>query len=179
MKPLAALGRYKYVLAVAALGALLLAWPQRAGERTAAEATEEESGTREDLAATEAALEEILEAISGVGEAEVMLTLQSGGEKVLASDSTLRYSGSAQAPDDYERAAETVLISGGGEDDVVVTEERCPQYRGGRQRRGVPAGDGGGGGFDGPGRGPHRCGPGRRHRHKLRKGTGTWEENVT
>ena len=61
MKPLAALGRYKYVLVVAALGALLLAWPQRAGERTAAEATEEESGTREDLAATEAALEEILE----------------------------------------------------------------------------------------------------------------------
>lgn len=130
MKPLTALSRYKYVLVVAALGALLLAWPQRAGERTAAEATEEESGTREDLAATEAALEEILEAISGVGEAEVMLTLQSGGEKVLASDSTLRYSGSAQAPDDYERAAETVLISGGGEDDVVVTEERCPQYRG-------------------------------------------------
>ena len=129
MKPLAALSRYKYVLVVAALGALLLAWPQRAEER-AAEATEEESGTREDLAATEAALEEILEAISGVGEAEVMLTLQSGGEKVLASDSTLRYSGSAQAPDDYERAAETVLISGGGEDDVVVTEERCPQYRG-------------------------------------------------
>ena len=58
-------------------------------------------------------VEDILGKISGVGRVEVMLTLQSSGEKVLASDSTLRYSGSAQAPDDYERAAETVLISGG------------------------------------------------------------------
>ena len=29
MKPLEVLGRYKYVLLVVALGALLLAWPQR------------------------------------------------------------------------------------------------------------------------------------------------------
>ena len=131
MKPLAALGRYKYVLAVAALGALLLAWPQRTGESPAQE-TAGESGAllREDLSATEAALEEILSAIDGVGEVRVMLTLQSGGEKVLASDSSLRYSGSVQAPDDYQRATETVVVSGGGENGVVVTEERCPQYRG-------------------------------------------------
>ena len=75
-------------------------------------------------------MEEILSKISGVGRVEVMLTLQSSGEKVLASDSTLRYSGNVQAPDDYDRSTETVILSDGGEDSVIVTQERSPQYRG-------------------------------------------------
>lgn len=134
MKPLAALGRYKYVLIVAALGALLLAWPQRSGESGAG--TESGGGgemavsAAEELAQTEAAMEEILGKISGVGQVDVMLTLQTTGEKVLASDTSLRYSGSVQAPDDYERASDTVVVSGGGENGVVVTQERSPQYRG-------------------------------------------------
>ena len=131
MKPLAALGRYKYVLVVAALGALLLAWPLGAGESTAEEPeTADADVLRQDLAAMETAMEEILSKISGVGRVDVMLTLQSGGEKILASDTSLRYSGSVQAPDDYDRSTETVVVSGGGEGGVVVTEERCPQYRG-------------------------------------------------
>ena len=60
-----------------------------------------------------------------------MLTLQSGSELVLAADTALRYSGSTQAPDDYDRSSETVTVSGGGGGtDVVVTQERYPQYRG-------------------------------------------------
>lgn len=132
MKPLEVLGRYKYVLMVVALGALLLAWPQRtkdSGGISAAQETQEQS-QREELAELETAMEEILGKISGVGRVEVMLTLQSGSEKVLASDSSLQYSGSAQAPDDYNRSTETVIVSGGGDDSVVVTQERCPQYRG-------------------------------------------------
>ena len=65
MKPLAALGRYKYVLVVAALGALLLAWPQ--GARSSPEensASESAALLQNDLAATEAALEEILATIN-------------------------------------------------------------------------------------------------------------------
>ena len=132
MKPLEVLGRYKYVLMVVALGALLLAWPQRtkdSGGISAAQETQEQS-QREELAELETAMEEILGKISGVGRVEVMLTLQSGSEKVLASESSLQYSGSAQAPDDYKRSTETVIVSGGGDDSVVVTQERCPQYRG-------------------------------------------------
>ena len=71
-------------------------------------------------------MERILGKISGVGQVDVMLTLQSGRELVLAEDTTLRYSGSAQAPSDYQRSAETVTSPSG----VVVTQERCPQYRG-------------------------------------------------
>lgn len=125
MKPLAVLGRYKYALLVAALGAALLLWPTAAGtveEKLQAEEEAQPASLRE----TEEAMERILGKISGVGQVDVMLTLQSGRELVLAEDTTLRYSGSAQAPSDYQRSAETVTSPSG----VVVTQERCPQYRG-------------------------------------------------
>ncbi len=122
--PLAALAKYKYALLVAVLGALLLLWP--AGEKKAA-AVAAVSGTgREALAETERAMEEILGKISGVGKVDVMLSLHSGGERVLAQDSSLRYSGSVQSPDSYERSTQPVTDGGG----VVVTKETCPQYRG-------------------------------------------------
>ena len=125
MKPLAVLGRYKYVLLVAALGAALLLWPTAAG--TAAENAQAAEETKPaSLRETEEAMERILGKISGVGQVDVMLTLQSGRELVLAEDTTLRYSGSAQAPSDYQRSAETVTSPNG----VVVTQEKYPQYRG-------------------------------------------------
>ena len=72
------------------------------------------------------AREEILGKISGVGKVDVMLSLHSGGERVLAQDSSLRYSGSVQSPDSYERSTQPVTDGGG----VVVTKETCPQNRG-------------------------------------------------
>lgn len=123
----AALGRCKYVLLAAALGALLLLWPSTQDTVTTVSSAPAESGTDE----LSAQLAEILSRIRGVGRAEVLLTLQSGDELVLASDSTLRYSGASQAPDSYDRSSEVVTISGGsGGQDVVVTQRRYPQYRG-------------------------------------------------
>ena len=120
--PLAVLGKYKYVLLVAALGTLLLLWPTERKDGAAAPAdTSPAAGT--DLAETEKAMEDILGKINGVGRVEVMLTLHSGGERVLAQDSSLRYSGSAQSPDSYERSSQPVTDAGG----VVVTQEK---YRG-------------------------------------------------
>ena len=119
------LSRYKYVLLVAAVGAVLLLWPSGEGTRRQAEEPQAAPQTPE-LRATEEAMEEILSKISGVGRVDVMLTLHSGAELVLAQDASLRYSGSAQSPDSYERSTDTVTGSGG----VVVTQERYPQYRG-------------------------------------------------
>lgn len=124
----AALGRCKYVLLVAALGALLLLWPSAQDTVTAVSPAPAETDTQ----VLSAQLADILSKIRGVGRAEVMLTLQSGDELVLASDSTLRYSGSAQAPDSYDRSSEVITISGGtgSGQDVVVTQRKYPQYRG-------------------------------------------------
>lgn len=126
------LGKYKFVFLIAAAGALLLLWPT--GERGSALAevpsTPASAETEDALVDTEKAMEEILGKISGVGRVDVMLTLQSGRQLVLAEDSALRYSGSTHAPDDYDRSSDTVVISSGGEQDVVVTQQRYPQYRG-------------------------------------------------
>ena len=125
--PLAALNKYKYVLLVAAIGALLLVWP---GTKTAEKSLPPESGGPSDgdaeLEKTEAAMEEILGKIGGVGRVDVMLTLQSGSELILAEEGSLRYSGDSKSPDSYERTNQPITDSGG----VVVTQEMYPRYRG-------------------------------------------------
>ena len=57
------------------------------------------------------------------------LTVDRGTETVLASDTTLSYSGATAAPDDYTRSTETVVLSG-SDGGVVVTQEVWPRYRG-------------------------------------------------
>lgn len=126
---LAAFGRYKYVLLVAALGAVLLLWPWQESEPSGEEAVQVTDGMS-DVRELEEQMEEILSKMNGVGRVDVLLTLESGGELVLASDSTLRYSGSPQNPDDYDRSSETVTVSGGNGTEVVVTQERSAKYRG-------------------------------------------------
>lgn len=131
-RPLAALARYKYALLVAAVGVVLLLWPESPAAALGGGGETAQTGSRQEdaLREMEAAMEDILGKIQGVGQVDVMLTLQSGGELVLAEDSTLRYSGSTQSPDDYDRSSQTVTISGDSGQDVVVTQELCPQYRG-------------------------------------------------
>ncbi len=124
---LEALNRYKYVLLIGALGAALLLWPGKS------EASKSDGGTVSAISTAapadlENAMEEILERMDGVGQADVLLTLQSGSELVLAQDNTLRYSGSVQAPDDYERTSE--VVTNAGTNGVVVTQEKYPLYRG-------------------------------------------------
>lgn len=122
------LGRYKYVLLVAALGAVLLMWPR---EEPHTEATAQHMGTEnDDIGKLEEQMEDILSKMNGVGRVDVLLTIESGGELVLATDSTLRYSGSPQNPNDYDRSSETVTVSGGNGTDVVVTQERSAKFRG-------------------------------------------------
>lgn len=124
--PLAVLSKYKFVLLAAALGVVLLLWP--GSKQPAAESATDPlpSAGREELQKTEAAMEEILGKISGVGRVDVMLTLQSGSELVLAEEGTLRYSGDSRSPDSYERSSQPITDSGG----VVVTQEMYPRYRG-------------------------------------------------
>lgn len=125
----AVFGRYKYVLLVAALGVVLLLWPWKEKEETAQSAVQP-AEVSSDVAELERKMEEILAKISGVGRVDVMLTLESGGELVLAADNTLRYSGSPQNPDNYDRSSETVTVSGGNGTEVVVTQERSAKFRG-------------------------------------------------
>ena len=52
------------------------------------------------------------------------------GERQLAQNTELRYSGSATAPEDYSRTSEPVLLDGGDREETVVTRTAYPTYRG-------------------------------------------------
>lgn len=118
--------RYKYALLVALIGAGLLLWPSGKDDtQTAWQSTESP-----DVRDVQAEMADILGAMSGVGQVKVMLTLESDGERQLAQDTELTYSGSAASPEDYSRRSETVLVDGGGGDGTVVTRTVYPVYRG-------------------------------------------------
>ena len=115
--------RYKYAVFVVLIGAGLLLWPSGKTQTLEPERTEE---TRD----IQTEMESILGAISGVGQVRVMLTLDTDGERQLAQDTELTYSGDTLAPSDYSRQSETVLVDAGSRDEVVVTQLLYPTYRG-------------------------------------------------
>lgn len=119
--------RYKYAALVALIGAGLLLWPS--GERAAGGGPSLGRKTPEppDL---QAQLEEILATISGVGQARVLLTVESDGERQLAQDTELEYSGPTSSPEDYSRRSETVVVKGGSGSETVVVRQTYPTYRG-------------------------------------------------
>ena len=59
-----------------------------------------------------------------------LLTVDADGQRQLAEDSELSYSGSTAAPEDYSRSTQTVLVDSGSGDAPVVTRTVYPTYRG-------------------------------------------------
>ena len=112
--------RYKYMALAALAGLILLALPS--GERTKAQAPPSRDLERE--------MEEILSNISGVGQVKVLLTLDSDGERQLAQDTEVAYSGTVEAPEDYSRTSSTVLLDGEAGDESLVVRTVYPTYRG-------------------------------------------------
>ncbi|MDO4314815.1 MAG: stage III sporulation protein AG [Oscillospiraceae bacterium] len=120
--------KYKFAALVALIGAGLLLWPSGSGgTRKTADVLQAETAESRDI---QAEMEEILGTISGVGQVKVMLTVDTDGERQLAQDTELTYSGDTQAPEDYSRRSETVLVGSGSGGGTVVTRTVYPTYRG-------------------------------------------------
>lgn len=117
--------KYKFVVLVALVGVGLLLWPS--GEETGETTTQPVAAEQPDL---QREMEEILAKMDGVGQVQVLLTVESDGERQLAQDTELSYSGSTAAPEDYSRTSETVLVDGDGGNGPVVTKTQYPTYRG-------------------------------------------------
>ena len=114
--------RYKYAAAAAAVGILLLALPTGHSK--------DRSQSTQELPSLEREMEEILSEISGVGQVKVLLSVDSDGERELARDTEVRYSGDAAAPEDYSRTSSTVLLEGDTGDESLVVRTHYPTYRG-------------------------------------------------
>ena len=119
-------GTYKYAALVVLIGAGLLLWPSGSGGTAVTERGE----TSVDRQSIQREMESILGNISGVGQVRLMLTVDTDGERQLARDTELTYSGETSAPEDYSRRTETVLVDGSDGDETVVTRTLYPTYRG-------------------------------------------------
>ncbi len=119
--------KYKFVALVALAGAVLLLWPSGSGDAAEHASPQAAPAAQAEL---QAEMEDILGRIQGVGEVQVLLTVDSDGERQLAEDSELSYSGSTAVPEDYSRSSQTVLVDGGSGDAPVVTRTVYPTYRG-------------------------------------------------
>ena len=121
--------RYKYAVAVVLIGAALLLWPNGKEDTATTDDTLklQETEMAQDLPSE---LEEILATMSGVGQVRVLLTQESDGERQLAQDTELTYSGNTAAPEDYSRRSEAVLVDGASGNETVVIKKTYPTYRG-------------------------------------------------
>ena len=122
--------KYKFVGLTVLIGVGLLLWPsgkKMTGTTGSTPTASAPAVAERDL---QADMEEILGTISGVGQVKVLLTVDSDGERQLAQNTELAYSGSTAAPEDYSRRSETVLVDGSAGDGTVVVRTVYPTYRG-------------------------------------------------
>ena len=112
------LDKYKYILAVCAVGLMLALWPWGAEAEPPPTAAQEETYSPDVLAA---AITEAIEMVAGVGDAQVLLTVRSGYEQVYA------YNQSGQAS---STQVQMVTLSGGGGQTAVVRKVLSPEFMG-------------------------------------------------
>ena len=124
-KALESFSKYKYVLLVALVGAVLLLWPS--GEKTDKSATDaRESGDLFRGEELEEKLEKALSQVEGAGKVTVVLTLEESAKQVLAQDEE-----GSWGSNETRRESSTVLLGrGSGLQEVVPLQELGPRYRG-------------------------------------------------
>lgn len=120
------LGQYKYVLIVIAAGILLLLWPSE--EKASPEAAQSGLTSGEEdfsVEALEERLARVLSKVEGAGEVSVVLTVESGMERVLATDIS-----ASQSEDRRDREEQTVIISTEEGEEPVLLTQRYPTFQG-------------------------------------------------
>ncbi len=125
----------KYVMIVLLAGVLLLLLPVGGGEKeNNTTSAIDEPIIEFSLEDTQAQLENILSQIEGAGEVRVMLSVENGGERVLATDSeVVRTTSGGEETEEVNReeSQATVVISqGSGTDGVVTLKYIYPEFTG-------------------------------------------------
>ena len=121
-----ALWKYRYVLLVVLVGAVLPLLPTGGGAPAQPDGTAAGAALDYDPSELEARLEAVLSRVEGAGEVEVVLTVRSGPRQVLAEDRTQEREGDRESGE-----STTVLLSrGSAGEETVAVEQRSPQFRG-------------------------------------------------
>ena len=120
------LKQYRYVLIVIVAGILLLIWPSNE-KRTSKSEAKGQFASEEDFSvdALEERLCRVLSKVEGAGEVSVVLTVQNGVERVLATDKS-----AGQTENSRDMEEEIVIISGESGEEVVLLTQRYPTFQG-------------------------------------------------
>jgi stage III sporulation protein AG len=119
------LWKNKYILAVMLLGAVLIILPTSTS-RKVKETPMQQNITEFSVKAEEARLEAVLSKIDGAGKVSVLLSVKSGGERIVAVDED-----TSETDDKSEATNKTVIISAGtSTEEAVVLKYIYPQYVG-------------------------------------------------
>lgn len=123
---MAGIEKFKYVLLVALVGAVLLLWPSQNQKNPAGEVSQAVVSTQSingfDLGQMERRLSAALSKIDGAGEVTVLLTVRNSPRQILAVD---------EQESDEAFQAETVVVSkGSGNQETVLVEQIYPDYQG-------------------------------------------------
>lgn len=117
--------KYKYILLVLLVGLVLLLWPQSENQPLKSA----ETAKPEETAALEGRICAILQQMDGVGEASVLLTVESGAETVYAYDRTESRSQQGDSAS-LNQQRELVTLSDSGGQSPVSLRQQSPVYRG-------------------------------------------------
>lgn len=124
------LNKNKYLIIMILVGAVFLMWPSGKNNEVEILPEEKEEKVVFDLDTQEEKLKKILSEVEGAGNVNVMLTLKSTSERILAKDKEL----SDQEQDggsEYTLTEKIVTVSGGASnDDVVTIKYIYPEYLG-------------------------------------------------
>ncbi len=126
------LNRYKYVLLVAVLGVVLLAWPSADSDQVQIQTHQQDDLLDTDVEGVEEKLESLLFMMEGVGEVKVMLTLNSSPEWVYADEKKLSSTqgdlgvgGDTNSENHY-----VILEDSSGNERLVPVRQKYAQYKG-------------------------------------------------
>jgi len=122
--------KYKYILLVLLAGLALLLWPQKEAEHREIDGLQDtQLEAQTETAGLESRICAILETMDGVGEAQVLLTLESSAETVYAYDRSESQNQTGESIS-ATRQRELVTISESGGQSPVALRQQQPIYRG-------------------------------------------------
>lgn len=124
----AGLGKYRYVLLVILAGIILLLLPGGNDRKSAAGDTVGSMGQSDltDSHALEEKLEQALSRVSGAGEVDVVLSIETGTRQIWARDGKREEGTDAQK----EEQTTVVVSRGSGLEEAVPVQQISPQFRG-------------------------------------------------
>ncbi|MBQ2839983.1 MAG: hypothetical protein II996_00040 [Oscillospiraceae bacterium] len=120
-------GKYKYVIAVIAVGMLLLVFPSgNSGEVKSFDEKEISFSTEK----FEKRIEKALSECDGVGRTQVILSVESGGESVYAKEASESFSEDENRREGDSDTKPSIMSEGSGREAPLLVKKIYPKFRG-------------------------------------------------